>query len=495
MHSITDNDLFQRLVFDNPWWEFTDQTEIRFKHPPTRVFFDKFLDRITSLEPEEPMVLTGPLRAGKTVMIRQAIARLIEQGVSPRSVMYVSLSNPGYAATSLATIFELFCRRYKHRPDARIYVFFDEAVYFKTWAEDLVSIARARPFARIIASASAGAAPLASGERDPETGLRHFVLPPLTFLEFLRFRGTEEKLFGKGAAREGGRVVYEEKYLGALNQEFARFVNFGGFPEGIMAKAEGAPAPTFIRDNLADRVLHKDLPGLRGIADSQELNKLFTLLAFNTAREVSMDELAKQTGIAKNTLRKYLDYLESAFLIRRVMRVDRDAKFFQRAVAFKIYLVTPCLYAALFGPEVPNTDAFARLAETALVAQWIGLGESADLAYASWRGGHVDLIAFDQATGKPDLAYEMDWTDAYGKPGKGPKHLTDFVRSNCPGASTMILTQRLASPATMKGVDLNLVPTALYAYWLARGRSIHPAHAKRGPGVFGKYGAFGNLVE
>lgn len=488
MHSISDNDLFQRLVFDNPWWEFNDRTEIRFKHPPTRVFFDKFLDRITSLEPEEPLVVTGPQRAGKTVMIRQAIARLIERGVSPRSVMYVSLSNPGYAAADLHTLFEMFCRRYKHRPDARIYVFFDEAVYFKNWQDDIAAIARARPSARIVTSVSAGCTPIASGERDPETGIRHFVLPPLTFLEFLRFRGTEDKLFGLGSAKPGGRVVYQEKYLPALNQEFSRYINFGGFPEGIMSKAEGNPAPTFIRDNLADRVLHKDLPGLAGVADSQELQKLFTLLAFNTAREVSMDELAKQTKIAKNTLRKYLDYLESAFLIRRVMRVDKDAKFFQRAVAFKVYLVTPCLYAALFGPETEDTEAYARLVETALVAQWIGLGEAGDLAYASWRGGEVDLLAFDQKSGKPDLAYEMDWADRYGKPGKGPKHLTDFVRGNCPDAATMILTRKLASPASMKGVNLNLVPTALYAYWLARGRSIHPAHAKRGPGIFGKYG-------
>ena len=64
------------------------------------------------------------------------------------------------------------------------------------------------------------------------------------------------------------------------------------------------------------------------------MNRLFATLAFNTGLEVSIEELAKAAGMAKNTLRKYLDYLEHAFLIRRLPRVDRAAKRFQRARAF-----------------------------------------------------------------------------------------------------------------------------------------------------------------
>lgn len=85
-----------------------------------------------------------------------------------------------------------------------------------------------------------------------------------------------------------------------------------------------------------------------------------------------MDDLAKATNIAKNTLRKHLDYLEQAFLIRRINRVDRDGKKFQRQVFFKVYLTGPCLYAALFAPVPPSYQFFQRLAETALVSQWLG---------------------------------------------------------------------------------------------------------------------------
>ena len=63
-----------------------------------------------------------------------------------------------------------------------------------------------------------------------------------------------------------------------------------------------------------------------------------------------MDELSKSSGVAKNTIRRYLEYLEAAFLIRRVYRVDQNAKRFKRAVTFKVYLANPSMRSALFGP-------------------------------------------------------------------------------------------------------------------------------------------------
>jgi len=196
---------------------------------------------------------------------------------------------------------------------------------------------------------------------------------------------------------------------------------------------------------------------------------LFSVLAFNTAREVTMDELAKSVGIAKNTLRKYLDYLESAFLIRRLTRVDRDAKKFQRAVAFKVFLSTPCLYSALFAPVSMNDQFFKRLAETALVSQWLGSPHMDNLAYASWRGGSIDLLSLDPESGRPDHVYELDWGNRYGRPGKGPEELISFVEGTNRKATPYILTSGIARPASMRGIDFTLAPLALYTYWVERG--------------------------
>ena len=88
MQTISEDGLFQRLGFENPWWSFTPETEIRFRHPPKRIFFPAFFGCVMKAGDGQALVLAGPLRAGKTVLLRQLVAALIEKGADPKSVFY-----------------------------------------------------------------------------------------------------------------------------------------------------------------------------------------------------------------------------------------------------------------------------------------------------------------------------------------------------------------------------------------------------------------------
>ncbi|WP_138477225.1 DUF4143 domain-containing protein [Dyadobacter bucti] len=92
----------------------------------------------------------------------------------------------------------------------------------------------------------------------------------------------------------------------------------------------------------------RDLPSLYGIQDVQELNAFFPTLVYFCGTEVSLDALSKNSGIDKNLLKKYLEYLEAAFLIRLVHRIDDNPKRFQRANFYKVFLTNPSLRSALF---------------------------------------------------------------------------------------------------------------------------------------------------
>ena len=511
--TISEENLFQRLAFDNPWWKFTSASEIKFRRPAKRVFFAPFFSSVEKVDASGQfvglVVLAGPLRAGKTVMVRQTVARLIEKGVSPSSVCYCSMALPTLAEAGPENLLRVFSSRYGHGRESGLFLFFDEVQYIKDWRKKLTALAEAWPKARFVAAVSSISPALTTGGTSANGRVSTFQLPPLTFLEFLRFRKTEDILFGTataagGAEKPANAMVLAPGALTALNDEFHRYVNFGGFPDGVLGRGAdvggGGPSPAFIRDVLADGVLHKDLAGLHGINDTRELNRLFALLARNTALEVSIEELAKAVGVAKNTLRKYLDYLESAFLIRRLPRLDRHAKRFQRAVAFKVYLTSPCLYAALFGPVSADDKVFPRLAETALVSQWLGSrtkpgvpGARDALAYASWRGGAIDLLAIDRKSGKPDRVYELDWGDEYAgagagasaKANKGPAGLTDFVKETNPKAKAYILTRETARQGVMAGVDITLAPLSLYAYWLERAAANPAPGPSPGPSQAG----------
>lgn len=482
MDSISDDDLRGRLAFDNPWWAFTGATRVRFRHPPKRALFPTFVHEVMKAGAGEVLVLAGPLGAGKTVMLRQLIADLIEKGTPARNICYAGLTTPSYTTATLDRLFRLFFEGRGHDGAAELFVFFDEVGYVKDWEQALVGLAKDRPNVRFVAAQSAGAPAITRGRAGGSGRVSVFVLPPLSFAEFLRFRDSEDALFG-GDGKTA--TTMKAGAIRALNEEFHRYVNFGGFPEGVLAKPDGAPAPAFIRDGAADRVLHKDLASLSGVNDAQELNRLFGILAANTAREVSMEELAKAAGIAKNTLRKYLDYLEGAFLIRRLPRVDRQAKRFQRQVAFKVHLTAPCLYAALFGPVGADDARFPRLAETALVSQWLGSEAIDNLAYASWNGGAVDLVYMGPGSRRPEQAFEIDWRDAYGAGGKRPDTLARFVADTNPESKSVILTGAVARSAAIDGRAVTLVPLALYAYWLARDPMLRQF---RGLGLGGRRG-------
>ncbi len=462
-----------RLLFDNPWWALDEQTPQKFKLPPKRLFFNAFAHMIETGEVGRASVLAGPRRTGKTVMVRQMVARLIENGALPRQVLLASLGTPTYWDIGLHKVIELFVERNgEHgQTDQPLYAFLDDLQYIADWEKELSDVAKAFPNVRLIGIISAGLPSLDDmEEKDP--GYDMTMLPPVTFAEFLRFRGREQELFGGDPAQH--KLAFNQSNLPVLNREFNYYINYGGFPESILGKTQGAPSPLFVRDGLIERLLHKDMASFFGIHDLKGLAHLFSLLAFNTALEVSIEELARETKIAKNTLRKYLDYLESALLIRRLHRVDKNAKRFQRAVAFKVFITSPSWYTALFGPVHAGDDVYERLVETAVYTQWLGVPHRlCALSYASWRGGKVDLVGYQnlneqkQRAPEPNLVIEMDWKQKLAEFGEGPQTLTEFVRLNCTGEEdTLLLTHNQVRTAYHRHVRIQSVPASLYAYGL-----------------------------
>ncbi len=72
------------------------------------------------------------------------------------------------------------------------------------------------------------------------------------------------------------------------------------------------------RDYLLETVesyLLKDILEFDGIRNSNKIKQLLRLIAFQIGKEVSIIELAGNLGLSKNTVVKYLDLLEKAFVI------------------------------------------------------------------------------------------------------------------------------------------------------------------------------------
>lgn len=399
MREIPREQILRRLAAENPWWEAPHQVSSLYREWRPRPYLELFYPLVAESKVRRAVVLMGPRRVGKTVMIHHAIQRLLESEVPPRSIGYVSVEHPLYNGLGLEELVQLFAEA--SGTDVReepTYLFFDEIQYLRQWEVHLKSLVDSYPRCRVVASGSAAAALRLKSQESGAGRFTDFLLPPLTFFEFLELLGEEDLA---GADQSSGDIA-------GLNRRFVDYLNFGGYPEAIFSEEIQADPGRFIKSDIIDKVLLRDLPSLYGIQDVQELNSLFTTLAYNTAGEVSLQDLSKRSGVAKNTLKRYLEYLEAAFLIRVVHRVDQSARKFQRAIRFKVYLTNPSMRAALFAPISADDPAMGHLVETGLFSQWAHGDQT--VHYARWDRGEVDLV-MQGRDGQVEEATEVKWSD------------------------------------------------------------------------------------
>ena len=125
MIPISESEILDRLGFDNPWWD-TSKIENRFDNLPRRAYFTIYQKLVEDTEINRAIVLMGPRRVGKTVMVYHSIASLLAGGIAPGQILYLSLETPIYTGLSLEKIVNTFVRLNHHNTDSQLYIFFDE---------------------------------------------------------------------------------------------------------------------------------------------------------------------------------------------------------------------------------------------------------------------------------------------------------------------------------------------------------------------------------
>ena len=352
----------------------------------------------------------GPRRVGKTWLIYHAIQSLIDHGRNPRHICYINIQTPLYNGLSLEEIVSLICEASGANLQDGLFICFDEIQYLRDWEIHLKTLVDTYRSVKFVASGSAAAALKLKSTESGAGRFTDFLLPPLTFYEYLDL----QKQAGMVTITEPKNHEQSREFrpvdINALNEKFIHYLNFGGYPEVVFSQSIQSDPGRFVRGDIIDKVLMKDLPSLYGIQDVQELNSLFQSLTYNTGGEVSLEGLSQKSGVAKNTIKRYIEYLESAFLIKIIHRVDRSAKRFQRATRFKVYVTNPSLYCALFSPVAPDNDAIGSLVETAVFAQWFHSSFVQQLYYARWKDGEVDIVGLSSDF-KPKWAVEVKWSD------------------------------------------------------------------------------------
>ena len=445
--------VIERMRMDNPWWT-SGKIPDDIHQMKSRLYLDSFYKVVKDVDVRRGIVLMGPRRVGKTIMIYHTVERLINDGVNPQSIIYLSIDTPIYNGMSLEMLLNIAKKSLAKQPtDQGLYVFYDEVQYLKDWELHLKSLVDTYRSTRFIVSGSAAAALKMKSTESGAGRFHDFALPPLTFNEYIHLQELDRLIVPKKI--EWNQQVFnafDTIDIAQLNEHFIRYINYGGYPEVVFSKEIQQDPGRYMRRDIVDKVMLKDLPSLYGINDTQELYRLFIHIAYRSGCEFSYEEMSQESGIRKDIIRKYISYLESAFLIKVIHRVDANAKRMQRITQFKT--------------ETDKT--LGSMVETALFAQRIQRDDE-EVFYANWKmgreNGEVDMVGLDRLRQKPIWAVEMKWSDRYFDVPSELKSLLSFMDKNHL-VSAIVSSRTKYGIKNMENCNLTFMPSALYAYLL-----------------------------
>lgn len=166
----------------------------------------------------------------------------------------------------------------------------------------------------------------------------------------------------------------------------------GGFPEGGVLHRERFPQ--WQRDYLA-LLTQRDLPSWGFSARPQTVDRLLQMLTAVHGQTWNASRIGQSLGLSYHTVNNYMDYLEGAFLIRRLQPYRPNIR--------KRLVKSPKIYwrdTGLLHASLSVTD------ERALFVQpWVG---------ASWEGFVIEqMIGMLECVGRPFEAFYFRTSDQY----------------------------------------------------------------------------------
>lgn len=302
----------------NPWWEEKD-FDAGVPRP-------EYLARLPELLKRRQIeVIIGSRRVGKTTLLKQFIKQLILNGTPPKDLFYIALDNPALSAVPVSEHLKNMRKMFMHERERKLFFFLDEVHESPDWEAELKSIYDMENI-KIFCSGSTYSLITQQGSRLTGRQVVSTIFP-LSFNEFILF--------------QGGQPSLSEDYK--YERLLEKYLNTGGYPEHVLN-----PSVEYL-SNLLDDILARDLIRLYPIKKAFALKDLLKLISASVGSRVSHNKLSKTLGLAVDTVKEYVNYLESAFLLGRLEKWTTS--FTERVYAQKkLYLWDTGIKTLLTGP-------------------------------------------------------------------------------------------------------------------------------------------------
>ena len=312
-----------------------------------------YLDKLRKYRnTDEIKVICGIRRCGKTVLLKQLIEELIQDGISSDNIIYISLESSKYRhIKDDIQLDEVILDKTKNL-NGKIYLLFDEIQLVSNWEKSINSYRVDFDCDIYITGSNSN---LLSGELVTLLSGRYITLNiyPLSFKELLG-------------------------YYNEINEKrlFNQYLNYGGFPGLLNYDEEGKV--NLLRD-LYSTIILNDILYRSNIKDFDLLKRLMEFMISNVGQTFSATSISNFIKNERNTtpatIINYLEYIVNAFILYQVKREDVKLKKIL-LISEKYYVADPGFYF-LFNDE--SQRDWGQLLENVVFIELIRRGYSVNV--------------------------------------------------------------------------------------------------------------------
>jgi len=292
--------------------------------------------------------------------------------------------------------------------DKRI-VFIDEAQRIDEIGIVIKLLVDNYPDIQVIATGSS-AFDLAGKINEPLTGRKYeYLLFPISYQEMVNDHG----------------LLLENRYL-------QHRLIFGYYPEIVTKQEEEIELLTL----LTDSYLFKDLFNLEKIKKPLLLEKIIRALAFQVGNEVSFNEISQLVSADNQTVERYINMMEKAYIIHRLPALSRNVRN-EIKKGQKIFFWDNGILNCIKGNfnEISSRSDVGSLWENYVISERMKYLSNNFINARSyfWRNTQKMEIDYIEEENNSYTAYEIKWN-----PKKKVKFPQSFIK-NYPVSNTMIV--------------------------------------------------------
>jgi len=281
------------LYKSNPWWE----EEYDFNGFSRERYIDE-LDKW--IDNKDIIFLTGLRRVGKTSILKNYIAKLIqEKGIDPKDILYISLDLYVLDSYSIHDILLEYRKIHRFPSEKKVYLFFDEVTSKESYKQEFKNF---YDLENVKIFASSSSASLLRDKNAYLTGRQRILeVMPLDFDEYLQFK----------------KVSIKKADSHLLESYFEEYMQDGGMPEYVLT------GDVSYLQNLIDNIIYKDIIAHNHIRNNKVVEDFYKLLMERSGKQLSLNKIANIIDISVDSAKRYFGYFEETYLIYSIEKFGK----------------------------------------------------------------------------------------------------------------------------------------------------------------------------